>query len=471
MVSESEGGRIMLKPYGKLQAQKRHLGQNSPPQLAGLFDKWLNLNGNFGTPRRLRLFSPTRMFWLFLFQVLSPDGSCREVLRGFLAWLAAEEGKTASVKTAAYCKARAKLPLKDIQKLNSRIVRKVSAMETAADLWCERRVKVIDGSSVSMPDTPQNQCAWPQTESSKSGCGFPVMRLVAIFSLASGAMLALADGSLHDGERTLLRKLWRFLRPGDVALGDRGFCSYADFFLLAARGVDCVMRKHQRRIGCVAKKLGRNDYLMEWVKPTIKPAWLAKKQWKAMPDKMTVREITVVVGIKGFRTQNITIATTLTDPIAFPAYAFADLYLKRWRVELYLRDIKTTMGMDILRCKTPKMVVKELWMRVIAYNLIRAVMLESAILHGQPPARLSFKGTIATLRQWAPVLSCTGFDENRRLVLYRVMLDCIARDTVPIRPNRTEPRARKRRPKGYQLLTQPRKLFHEIQHRSRYARP
>ena len=460
----------MLKSPGKLKAQISNLRRNSPSQLAELFGKWFNLNNNFGTPKRLRLFTPSRMFWLFLFQVLSPDGSCREVLRGFLAWLAVEEEKTASVRTTAYCRARAKLPLKAIRSLSRQIVRKVCAMESADDLWCGRKVKVIDGSSVSMPDTLQNQLAWPQTKSSKPGCGFPVMRLTAIFSLASGVILALAGGSLHDGEGTLFRSLWRFLRPGDVALGDRGFCSYANFLLLAARGVDSVMRKHQRRIARRVRKLGENDYLMEWVKTSTKPAWLTKPQWEAMPDKMIVREIMVVVGINGFRTQNITIATTLTDPVAFPAQAFADLYLKRWRVELYLRDIKTTMGMDILRCKSPEMVVKELWMHVIAYNLIRAIMQESAITHGQSAARLSFKGTLTTVRQWTPVLSCAGIDENQRLAMYGMMLACIARDVVPARPNRAEPRARKRRPKGYQLLNRPRKLFHEIQHRSRYAR-
>jgi len=462
----------MFIPRGELEAQKRRLRQTQPAQLAGVFGKWINLDQGFGAPKRLRLYSPNRIFWLFLSQVLSPDGSCREALRSFLAWLASEQGKVASVRTAGYCKARAKLPLKDIQKLNTQIVRKVSVMETAVDLWCGRSVKVIDGSSVSMPDTQRNQSAWPQTRSSRPGCGFPVMRLVAIFSLASGAMLALAGGSLHVGERTLFRKLWRFLRPGDVALGDRGFCSYVNFFLLAARGVDCVTRKHQRRISRVSNKLGRNDCLVEWAKTSLKPAWLTERQWEAMPEKITVREITVVVGINGFRTKKITIATTLTDPATFPAQAFADLYLKRWRVELYLRDIKTTMGMDILRCKTPEMVIKELWMRVLAYNLIRAIMQESANLHGQSASRLSFKGTLATVRQWAPglSLSCDGFDEGRRLVIYGMMLACIACDTVQARPNRTEPRARKRRPKGYQLLNCPRKLFREIQHRSKYAR-
>ena len=462
----------MLKSHGILKAQKRHMGQNSPAQLAGLFGKWLNLNKDFGAPKRLRLFTPSRMFWLFLFQVLSPDGSCREVLRGFLAWLAAEERKTASVRTAAYCKARAKLPLKGIQKLSSQIVRKISEGETNRELWYGRKIKVIDGSSASMPDTYQNQKAWPQTKHSKPGCGFPVMRFVAIFSLASGVLMALTNGNIHDSERTLLRKLWRFLKPGDVALSDRGFCSYADFFLLAKRGVDSVMRKNQRRSAgsAVLKKLGKNDYLVEWFKTSARPDWLTEKQWKNMPDKIVVREIKVIVAVQGFRTQTITIATTLTDQAVFPAYAFAELYFKRWRAELYLRDIKITMGMDILRCKTPHMVEKELWMRVIAYNLVRAVMQESAILHDRPAERLSFKGTLSTLRQWAPVLSRFNIDKIRDLALYKEMLDCIARDTIPARPNRVEPRAKKRRAKGYQLLNKPRRLFHEIQHRSKYRR-
>jgi len=470
--SNPEGDKIVLKCHGRLAVQKRQLEQNSASQLAELFGKWVNLKEDFGNPKRLRLFFPARLFWLFLFQVLSSDGSCREALCKFLAWLAAEKGKFASVSTASYCKARAKLPLKNLQKLSGRIAQAVAGSETEADFWCGRKVKVIDGSCVSMPDTAQNQRAWPQSKRSKAGCGFPVMRLVAIFPLASGVLLSLAKGTLHDHERTLLRKLWGFLKPGDVALADRGFCSYADFFLLAKRGVDSVMRKNQRRsVGsAVLKKLGKNDYLVEWFKTSARPAWLTEKQWANIPDKIVVREIKIIVEVKGFRTQTITIATTLTDQTAFPAGAFAELYLKRWRVELYLRDIKITMGMDILKCKTPQMVEKELWMRIIAYNLIRAVMRESAIAHGLPTERLSFKGTLSTLRQWAPTLSPAHINKIGRLVLYKAMLYYIAQDTVPLRPHRVEPRAKKRRAKGYQLLNKPRKLFNEIHHRSKYRR-
>ena len=462
----------MLRHRGRLFAQVRRLGEKSPTQLAHLFGKWVNLKEDFGNPKRLRLFFPSRVFWLFLFQVLTPDGSCRETLRKFLAWLAAQRGKLASVSTASYCKARARLPLKGIQTLSGRIAQKVVENETPDDLWRGRKVKVIDGSGVSMPDTPQNQQAWPQSKRSKAGCGFPVMRIVAIFSLASGALIALAKGALHDNERTLFRQLWKFLRPGDVALADRGFCSYADFFLLAKRGVDSVMRKHQHRTVGVSllKKLGKDDKLVEWRKTKVRPKWLNEKQWNNIPEKIVLREITIHVNVKGFRTHTITVATTLIDPVAFPASAFAELYFKRWRVELYLRDIKITMGMDILRCKTPQMVETELWMRIIAYNLIRAVMQDAAITHRLPPERLSFKGTLSTLRQWAPSLSSPHIDKIGRLDLYKTMLYYIAHDTVPIRPNRIEPRARKRRSKNYQLLNKPRKLFKEILHKNRYRK-
>jgi hypothetical protein len=359
-------------------------------------------------------FPPTRVFWLFLFQALSPDGSCREALRKFQAWLAAEQGKIVSLSTAAYCKARARLPLKDIEKVGRHVARKIIECETNDDLWRGRPVKVIDGSSVSMPDTPENQETWPQPDGSKKGCGFPVMRIVAIFSLASGALISLAKDALSVHERTLFRKLWPLLKPGDVALADRGFCSFADFFMLAKRGVDSVMRRHPRRTVGVTfiKNLGRSDRLVKWHKTDVQPEWLTNIQWKSMPDRMTVREITLNVKISGFRSKTIIIATTLTDPNAFPKQAFAELYLRRWMVELYLRDIKISMGMDVLRCKTPKMIEKELWMHVIAYNLIRAIMQEAANSHRLSCECLSFKGTLSTVRQWAPMLEHKTLTQN-----------------------------------------------------------
>jgi len=433
---------------------------------AAEFKKWLNLGGDFGACRRKRLYTPARTFWLFLSQVMSGDCSCRETTRGFLGRLCAGKALKASVKTAGYCKARVRLPVKDIMRVNRTLVRKIGSGEGR---WRGREVKVIDGTCVSMPDTIRNGEIWPQPKGAKAGCGFPVMRLVAMFSLFSGVMVDCSLGSLHAGERRLFRRLWRILKPGEVVLGDRGFCDYASFWLLGRFGVDCVMRKHQRREGKAIRRFGKGDYLMEWRKNGNKPAWLSGKDWESVPASMLVREIKVNVNIKGFRTKIVTIATTLTDYRSFRAQDFAYLYFKRWSVELYLRDIKGALGMDVLRCKSPEMVVKELWMKIIGYNLIRAVMLEAGRRGGVSAGRLSFEGTLGTLRQWLPLLSGPDTSKNRRDFLYGAMLDCIARDEVPLRPGRSEPRARKRRPKKYQLLTRPREVFHETPHRGRYV--
>jgi len=405
--------------------------------------------------------------------VLSEDGSCRETVRKFLAWLAVEKGKTASASTAAYCQARGRLPSKGIVRTCRETALRI---EQEADgkkwsLWCGRRVRVVDGSGVSMPDTPENQKRYPQSSRQKPGCGFPVMRIVAVFSLATGVMLDLAKGSLRTPENNLMRSLWNLLKPRDVLLSDRAFSSYAELYLLALRGIDCVSRRNQRRKPSpVVKRLGKNDHLVEWQKMIPNPKWLSKEQWRAIPKTMVVREIDVIVDIPGFRTKKISVVTTLLDPKVYPAKAIAELYLWRWRVELFLRDIKITMAMDILRCKTPEMVEKELWMRVIAYNLIRAVMLEASITHRVQLDRLSFKGTLATVRHWAPALAKSKTGEPTRSELYLIMLRYIATDLVPHRPNRIEPRARKRRPKNYQLLKKQRTEFRETPHRNHYRK-
>jgi hypothetical protein len=417
-------------------------------------------------------FPPSRIFWLFLSQALTKDGSCRETLQSFLAWLACEKGKTASTNTAAYCKARARLKTRDIEEAHQQVVRRMEDQYAGEGLWRARQVRIVDGSSASMPDTPENQKAYPQPPGQKEGCGFPIMRIAALFSLATGATLALVKDHWRVPERTLFRRLWTYLNPGDVLLADRGACGYAEIFLLSQRGVDCVMRNHPCRTKGVTqiKRFGKADRLVLWHKSTVGPQWLTKTQWKAIPQQLAIREITVRVEMKGFRTKSLILVTTLTDPKTFPKEAFAELYLKRWRAELYLRDIKTTMGMDILRCKSPDMVEKELWMRIIAYNLVRALMLQSAQTYSVSCERISFKGTLSTLRQWAPSLAHLSVRNPQRLSLYRTMLLYIAKDTLPYRPYRVEPRAIKRRPKPYQYLTKPRHLFKEIPHRNRYTK-
>lgn len=404
--------------------------------------------------------------------MLSADRACREVVRKSLAWLALDQGQTASPNTAAYCKARARLGQEDLDRAGAQVVESVQARPNAKRLWHGRHVKIVDGTGISMPDTPENQALYPQSKGQRRGCGFPLMKLVALFSLGTGAMVGLAKGAKTLSERFLFRRLWNLLEPGDVVLADRGFCGFATFFLLAQRGVDCVMRNHQRRTVGLSKikRLGKGDRLIQWHQSAARPKWLDKAAWRAMPARLLLREIRFRVEVPGFRTEAVTIVTTLLDPKAFRTDAFVDLYRRRWMAELFLRDIKTTLGMDVLRCKTPEMIHKELTMYCIAYNLIRAIMLEAATQHGVPLDRVSFKGTVVAIRQWAPVMAAARLGDNKRRRLLAALLECIARDRLPNRPNRTEPRAVKRRPKNYQRLTQPRHVFKECPHRNRYKK-
>jgi len=454
---------------GRLAGRARALREKSGAELSAMFGKWTALPAGFGAPERKRLFFPSRTFWLFLSQVLSADRSCRETLQRFLAWLALA-GRKASARTAGYCRARARLRLADLDEVRAGLARKIRAAHLPRVLWFGRPVKVVDGTGLSMPDAPANQKQWPQSKRAKKGCSFPVMRVVALFCLGTGVLIDLAKASLAVSERALFRALWPLLEPGDVVLADRGFCGFAEFFSLSRLGVDCVMRSHARRtVGVtVLKRLGRGDRLILWHKSKTAPRWPAKPVWRAFPETLAVREIRFHVAVRGFRTRSITLATTLLDAARFPASAFADLYRRRWQAELFLRDIKTTMGMDVLRCKTPEMVEKELAMHLIAYNLVRLTMLEAAQKAGVPVERLSFKGTLAAIRSWAPILA--GVGERRRRALWAFLLDSLARDPLVCRPDRVEPRARKRRPKNYQLLNKPRRVFKEIRHRNKYVK-
>jgi len=420
-------------------------------------------------PARTRVFTPWVTFWVFLAQVLGRAQTCREAVRHTQGWFRAQQVRELSSNTSAYCQARARLPQAHLNKAFAGVVRHLKAQEKTLGL--ARRVRVVDGSSCSMPDTAQNQARYPQPQRQKPGCGFPVMHFAALFSLATGAILGTAQGPLSDHERTLWRRLWGLLKREDIALADRGFCSFADYCLLLQRGVDCVMRLHARRSKGVRKikRLAKDDWLVEWVKTEVRPKWLDLALWRKLPDTLRVRHVKIRVPISGFRTRGLTVATTLLDATVYTAEILADLYRQRWCIELFLRDIKITMGMDVMRCKTPALVQKEFTMHLIAYNLVRALMLEAATRHGKHLFRLSLAGAVAAVRQWAPSFIGLRSRPKRRAQL-DAFFRSLAADTVPHRPDRIEPRARKRRPKNYQLLNKPRRLFKEIQHRNKYAK-
>jgi hypothetical protein len=272
------------------------------------------------------------------------------------------------------------------------------------------------------------------------------------------------------GELTLFRRMWDSLCSGDVVLADRGFCNFADYYRLGRRNIDCVMRLHQRRTKGVSlvKRLGPGDKLIHWHKSKPTPKGLSKTQWAELPGMLAVRHITFTPINPGFRTKKITVATTLTDHRQFPAAAFAELYLRRWLVELFLHDIKITLGMDILRCKTPAMIEKELTMHLIAYNLIRLTMVQAAVKARLNVECISFKGTLQAVRQWAPCIDRATAED--RVQLYQSMLNAISRVPIPYRPDRTEPRVKKRRAKNFQFMTKPRSEMKESPHRSRYGK-
>ncbi len=454
----------------RLKTMARKNARSSFDELIGILGKWLCFEELFDETRQ-SIFTAETTFWMFLAQVFAADGACREVLRKYQAWRALTGKKEISPNTGGYCQARARLPLCDMRTVHERLVDRINE-ESPLQPWCGHPVIVVDGSSVSMPDTPENQERYPQPSPQKQGCGFPVMRIVVYFALSSGIILDVAKSALNVGEAALSRSLWDMLKSGDVLLTDRGFCSYADIYYLGSRNVDCVMRSHQRRsIGVKkVKQMSSSDRLVHWCKTKCCPKWLSKAQWNALPDILLLREIKVTVATPGFRTQNVTVVTTLLDHKQFPEEAFAELYRRRWLAELFLRDIKIAMNMDVLRCKTPDMVDKELYMHLIAYNLVRALMLQAAAKKQRAPLRLSFKGTVATVRQWAPLMASASLFEPLYQQMLDAMLNAIAGDPVPERPDRAEPRARKRRPKNYQLLTKPRREFRECPHRSKYVK-
>jgi hypothetical protein len=397
-----------------------------------------------GEGRRERIYTPWVTFIAFLGQVLSRGSACREAVRRVQAWCVADQRTPPDENTSAYCQARARLPLAALQAAHEELGNWIERHAQDAWRWCGRTVKVIDGCGVSMPDTAENRAQWPYAGGQRPGCGFPTAQMVGLFCLATGRLVRFAVEAWKAHEIPLARQLIAWMQPGEIVLADRGFCGWGFIALLQRKGVDVVMRAHQAR-----KLKGRR---MAWPKPKRIRTW-TKSLWAELPAEIVVRIVRFQVAVPGFRTQAVVLVTTLLDEKAYPDAALAALYRRRWAVEVCFRDIKTTLGLDVLRCQTPELVEKEIWLQAMAYNLVRALMLEAAWTHGAELERLSFKGTVDTLRQWTPLFAPSLFAFKRaREELLRV----IAADPLPRRPNRSEPRAQKRRPKSYQLLTRPR---------------
>lgn len=411
-----------------------------------------------GIDWRQKVFTPLVTLWAFLAQVASADRCCRSAVAKVLAWRIGSGQRPPRPTTGAYCKARARLGERLPRRLAREVGSELHRQARPAWLWNGRRVKVVDGTTLSMPDTAANQEQYPQPSAQKPGLGFPIARAVVVFCLATGAVidatLARCSGK-KTGESALLRQLIDSLESGDVVLADRGFGSFYELALWQSRGVDAVVRLRQARRADfrTGRRLGPKDHVVVWSRPD-RPEWVDDELFAALPRRLAVREVAVSVAEPGFRTRRLVVATTLVDARAYPAGAIAQLYRMRWHAELDLRSLKVALGMDVLRCQSPALVRAEFWMHLLAYNLIRGLMARAAGEAGCPPRLLSFAGAVQAVCAFGPWLVVAGGD--RVSELWRGLVWMIGCQRVGDRPGRVEPRARKRRPKHGALLTTPR---------------
>jgi len=399
-------GRAPRAGQEDLRDQLKTMQQASLCQLGKLCKAWVPAKllepAMHGANSRRRLYPTYITFWAFLSQVMSPGTACREAVRKIQAWYASRGRPVPDSGTSAYCQALSRLGHEQLRSIFQHTATTLERQTGSDQLWNACEVKVVDGTGVSMPDTPKNQKIWPQSSSQTKGCGFPIATLAGCFSLASGALLGWAEGSLRIHERRLFQRLDHLFCAGDIAMTDRGFCSFGSIATLLGKGVDTLMRLHQARSVDFrkGKRLGRKDRLVQWHKPRQRDKGISKRQWKKLPQTLSLRLLHIQITVPGFRPESIIVVTTLIDPIAYPAEQIAELYLRRWSVELFFRDIKITLGMDVLRCLSPEMVRKEIILHAIVYNLIRGLMLQAAVLYVLDLSRISFKGTVDTLRQW-----------------------------------------------------------------------
>ena len=409
------------------------------------------------------VYTPLVTLWVFLSQVLSADHSCRAAVAKLIAHRLSHGQRACSAETGAYCQARKRLPEKFFSDVARHTGQALDAQSNRGWLWKGRAVYIFDGSTVTMPDTSENQAAYPQIPNQRPGLGFPIARIAAVFSLSCGAIVDLAVcryAGKRQSESGMLRTMWDLFRPSDVMLVDGLLCSWTEIAMLQARGVDYVSRLNRSNRSADfrrGKRLGREDHIVEWPKPP-KPRTIDRETYKTLPDRLKIRECRYHVDQPGFRTKLVVVVTTLLDGDEFTKEDLAGLYRARWSAELDLRDVKQSLQMDILRCKTPELVRKEIWTHVLAYNLIRTIMAQAADEHALAPRAISFKGTIQTLEAFQPVIALRA-DHNAtiRLHLYKELLRCVASHRVGNRPDRFEPRKRKRRFRWYDFLNKSRK--------------
>ena len=417
---------------------------------------------------RERPYSLHRTFWCFVWQMLNEHASCREVVRQLQAVLVLQDGPPLDEGNSGYCQARARLPLDLLESTLADTAHAVDGLVAPTAFLQGRTVKVFDCTTLTLPDTAENQKQYPQPKFQKPGCGFPIMKLMVIASLRGGAVLRTIRGTYYQHEMRLFHTVKPTLAPKEIVIYDRAAGHFVGAVQARAQDADLISRVTKRQIDWRnGRRLGHGDRLVIWAKTLNQPKYLSEQEWDELPDQVTVRVVRVRVSQRGYRTRELTLVTTLLDPRLYPAKEIIQAYLRRWRLEMGLDDLKTTLGMDRLRCKSPAMVHREICALLIAHNLTRCVMAEAARRHRVPLERISFTGTLDAFRHFSIALARCNRARQRRRV-WNELLRTLAADLVPARPNRREPRAVKRRPKAYALLNRPRHQYIEKLHRNRY---
>ena len=409
---------------------------------------------------RSRVYTPVITLWAMLSQVLDPDKSLRNAVKRMNTWLIAAGAECPSGDTGAYSKARKRLPEILLQRLVPESAEELEQQVPPEQQWCGRRVRVGDGTTVLMNDSQANQGDYPQHGNQAQGCGFPIARLVVFFSLLTGAVVAACIGDWNTSEIVMSRWLYEDLEPGDVWLADQAYGSYVDLALIQQRGADGVLRKHHARHTDFrrGRQHGRGDHQVVWTKPKKRPAHMSESEFASLPNTLVVREVRFRLSRQGFRDQIMIVVTTLLDVKRYSAKQLKLLYGWRWAAaEVNLRHLKTTLKMEMLTAKTPDMVRKEVWAHLLAYNLLRTVMEKAAPLVNYKRSQLSLQGTRQQFNQMLALLATARKSTRRRL--YNHLLEQVAKDLLPSRPHRHEPRVVKRRPKPFPRMRQPRSVL------------
>lgn len=426
---------------------------------AGLLNKEdiISVGGHAMPGFRRWIYTPLITITVFLSQCLSSDHSCSKAVSKLLAWRTKNKLPPCSADTGAYCTARNELPEEACHAL-ARNVGKASDDEAPEQWrWKGRRVYVVDGSTVTMPDTPKNQAEYPQESQQKKGLGFPIARILVVFSLAVGSAVEMSIGKYKGkltGECSMFRRLLALFEIGDVVIMDRAYSGWFDIMLCKQRGLDVIVRKNASRRADFrrGKQLGPEDHITTIMKPSRPPEWMDRQQYEALPDELEIRQTRIHVHQKGFRTKLIIVETTLLDDEQYTSEDLGHAFRLRWNAELNLRSLKSVLQMSHLRCKTPHRVRNEFYMHMLAYNLIRRIIAVASLAASVHPWQISFKGALQTLTEFLAVLTTTTDTET----WCDNMLNAIASHRIANRPDRYEPRAIKRKINRYPKLNTPR---------------